>query len=94
MSYMPGPWSAMPDIHGNYAVMQNETSVIIAVMTKSDKAKANACAIAALPEIIDHLKTALTYLQRPTPQAKINELFRAARPLLRKIEEEEGVYDE
>lgn len=54
---------------------------------------ANARLIAAAPELFEHLQTALTYLSKPTPQAKINELFRTARPLLRRIEGEEDHND-
>ena len=41
-----------------------------------------------VPELIQHLKTAVEYLTHIPPQAKINEFFRSARPLLRKIEED------
>ena len=41
-----------------------------------------------VPELIQHLKTALEYLHHTQPQAKTNEFFRVARPFLRKIEEE------
>ena len=41
-----------------------------------------------VPELIQHLKTALDYLTHTPPQAKTNEFFRVVRPFLRKIEEE------
>ena len=80
-NFTPGPWKFNP-LNDTIEGKNRETICEFCFI----KNVADVHALTAAPELLGHLKTAIEYLSKSTPQAKINELFREVRPLIHSIE--------